>query len=66
MRGWVRYYSDEAGDSSLFPERAAWIDGEVREEIDGPGILLTSDAGIETITFLGDSEPVTDEPAQDA
>jgi hypothetical protein len=60
MRGWVRYYSDEAGDSSLFLERAAWIDGEDREEIDGPGILITAAATIKTITFLGPSEDEAD------
>jgi hypothetical protein len=56
IRGWVRYYSDEAGDSSLFLERAAWIDGDDRSEIEGPGILLTAAAKIITITFLGSSE----------
>lgn len=56
IRGWVRYYSDESGDYSLFLERAAWIDGEEREEIEGPGILLTAAAKIKTITFLGPSE----------
>jgi hypothetical protein len=65
IRGWVRYYSDEAGDTSLFLERAAWIDGEDREEIDGPGILLTSSAGIKTITFLGQSD-VEPEDEEDA
>jgi hypothetical protein len=55
MRGWVRYYSDEAGDCSLFLERAAWIDGDDRVEIEGPGILITASATIRTITFLGPS-----------
>jgi hypothetical protein len=56
IRGWVRYYSDESGDCSLFLERATWIDGEDREEIEGPGILLTAAAGIKTVTFFGASE----------
>jgi len=56
IQGWVRYYSDEGEESSLFLERAAWIDGAERDEIDGPGILLTSKAGIVTIAFLGYSE----------
>lgn len=62
--GWVRYYSDAAEDSSLFLERAAWIDGRETDLIDGPGILLTSIAAIETVTFLGYSEEPTDNSGQ--
>ena len=51
--GWLRYYSDEAEDSSLFLEQAAWIDGNGNETpIAGPGILLTKDVGIEYVLFL--------------
>jgi len=55
--GWLRYYSDEAEDCSLFLESASWVkkdnDGTESEEIiDGPGILLTKDSGIEYIMFL--------------
>ncbi len=44
--GWLRYYSDEVKESSLFLEAASWVtteeDGKAAERpIDGPGILLT-------------------------
>jgi hypothetical protein len=41
--GYLRYYSDEQEDASLFLEDAAWIvdDKGTQEPIDGPGILLT-------------------------
>lgn len=55
--GWLRYYSDEAEDSSLFLESASWVsedeNGEVIERpIFGPDILLTKDSGIEYVMFL--------------
>jgi hypothetical protein len=55
--GWLRYYSDEAKESSLFLESASWIsendDGTESEvPIDGPGILLTKESGIEYVMFL--------------
>jgi hypothetical protein len=55
--GWLRYYSDEAEDSSLFLEEASWVrtqpDGaEAEEPIDGPGILITKNSGIEYVMFL--------------
>jgi hypothetical protein len=55
--GWLRYYSDEAEDSSLFLETASWLktqeDGtEIEQPIDGPGILLTKESGIEYVMFL--------------
>jgi len=52
--GYLRYYSDEPEDGSLFLEDAAWVvdkDGE-QLPIDGPGILLTKQAGIESVSFL--------------
>ena len=56
--GWLRYYSDEAEDSSLFIEQAAWIDKEGAENpITGPGILLTKEVGIEHILFLDTPSP---------
>jgi Family of unknown function (DUF6338) len=59
--GYLRYYSDEPEDSSLFLEDAAWIVDEegTQNPIDGPGILLTKQAGIESVSFLntGMSEP---------
>lgn len=55
--GWLRHYSDESADPSLFLEDAAWIvktDG-IEEEvaINGPGILLTKETAIEYVIFLG-------------
>jgi hypothetical protein len=55
--GWLRYYSDEAEDSSLFLEEASWVrtqpDGtEAEEPINGPGILITKNSGIEYVMFL--------------
>ena len=56
--GYLRYYSDESEDASLFLEDAAWIvdkDG-TQDPIDGPGILITKQAGIETVSFLRTGE----------
>jgi hypothetical protein len=52
--GYLRYYSDEPEDASLFLEDAAWIVDEqgTQDPIDGPGILLTKHAGIESVSFL--------------
>jgi hypothetical protein len=52
--GYLRYYSDEPEDASLFLEDAAWIVDEegTQDPIDGPGILLTKQAGIESVSFL--------------
>jgi len=56
--GWVRDYSDDATEPSLFLEKAAWIvkqaDGaETEITIDDPGILLTKETAIEYVIFLG-------------
>ena len=52
--GYLRYYSDEPDDAALFLEDAAWIvdDEGTQVPIDGPGILLTKQAGIESVSFL--------------
>jgi hypothetical protein len=59
--GYLRYYSDEPEDASLFLEDAAWIvdDDGTQSPIDGPGILLTKQSGIESVSFLntGTSQP---------
>jgi len=59
--GYLRYYSDEQEDASLFLEDAAWITDEAGTQapIDGPGILLTKQSGIESVSFLnsGKSQP---------
>jgi hypothetical protein len=54
VMGWVRYYSDDADESSIFLERAAWVNTETDElePIPGPGILLTKQAGIRSVMFL--------------
>jgi hypothetical protein len=51
--GWVRYYSDDVNDRSLFLESASWIDDDGNEQvIDGPGVFLTKDSEIESVMFL--------------
>lgn len=51
--GWVRYYSDDSDDCSVFLEQAAWVnDDDQREWIKGPGILLTKESAIESVSFL--------------
>jgi len=55
--GWIRDYSDDDGEPSLFLEEAAWVlkqpDGTTAETvIEGPGILLTKETGIEFVIFL--------------
>lgn len=69
--GWLRYYSDEAKDGSLFLESASWVrkdvDGvESEEPIDGPGILLTKESGIEYVMFLEWAKrEITDDESSD-
>jgi hypothetical protein len=61
--GWLRYYSDEPQDSSLFLERANWVNEDLTlTPVDGPGILITKDLGINWIEFL-DSR--TEEPPKE-
>lgn len=56
--GYLRYYSDEAEDSSMFLENAAWIDKDGKTTpITGPGILLTKAVGIEYVLFLDSGSP---------
>lgn len=51
--GWVREYSDEENVCELFLENASWVDQDDRQQlIEGPGILLTKESGIEYVTFL--------------
>lgn len=52
LRGWPRYFSDTPEEASLFLERAAWLlDDGTPVEIEGPGILVTKNLPIQTISF---------------
>ncbi len=49
----LRYYSDDVEQASLFLQDAAWLDADgAQTPIDRPGILLTKEAGIVSISFL--------------
>ena len=51
--GYLTYYSDDPEQVSLFLEDAAWLtEGGEQIAVNGPGVLLTKDSGISTITFL--------------
>ncbi len=51
--GYLRYYSDDVEEASIFLEDAAWLDQDGNQfPIEGPGILLTKEAGIVSISFL--------------
>jgi len=53
VTGWVRDYSDDAADCSIFLEEAAWILENGSEiNINGPGILLTKESVIQSVAFL--------------
>ena len=53
LMGWLRYYSDEPKDSSLFLEKAAWVTADSGTiPIHGPGILVTHKLGINWVEFL--------------
>jgi hypothetical protein len=55
--GWVRDFSDEESVYELFLENAAWVDKDGNQQpINGPGILLTKESGIEYVTFLYEDE----------
>ncbi|ACO33364.1 MULTISPECIES: DUF6338 family protein [Acidobacterium] len=61
--GYLRYYSDEQEDASLLLEDAAWLDRDGEQQpIQGPGILLTKAAGIQSVSFL--DAVATDSPEQ--
>ncbi len=53
VMGWLKFYSDREERMSMFLEDAAWLNSESRVfPINGPGILLSHDSGIETVMFL--------------
>jgi hypothetical protein len=67
IRGWLRCYSDEPEDGTLFLEAASWIDQDLDETpINGPGILLTKNSGIQYVMFLSESGPKTLIPSKSA
>ncbi len=59
VMGAVKFYSDTADECSVFLQGAAWVgeDGKTTIPIRGPGILLTRNATIASVSFL-------DPPAQ--
>jgi hypothetical protein len=51
--GVLAYYSDAAEECSLYIEQASWVGGDgVPVPIPGPGILLTKNANIQSISLL--------------
>jgi hypothetical protein len=51
--GVLAYYSDAAEECSLYIEQASWVGGDgVPIPIPGPGILLTKNANIQSISLL--------------
>jgi hypothetical protein len=55
LLGVLFYYSDQAEDSALYLKQAAWVSPEGKAEpipIPGPGILLTKNSGIKSISLL--------------
>ncbi len=55
--GWLEFFSDRDDQKSLFLSDAAWVSAEGEAiPVDGPGILLTADSGIEAILFLRHEE----------
>ena len=53
VMGWIQHYSDDPKESSLFLEKAAWIDDAGENiEIQGGGILITKELGVKSIEFL--------------
>jgi hypothetical protein len=53
VMGWLKYFSDRPEDSSVFLERAAWVDSDLElVYVAGPGIFLTKESGIRSVAFL--------------
>ena len=58
--GWPRYVSDTPDESSVFLERASWVlDDGTEVPISGPGILVTKNMTIHSVSFL-DPVPVAE------
>jgi hypothetical protein len=53
VMGWLKYFSDTPDQSSLFLEKACWVDAAYKRiPIDGPGIFITKESGVRSVTFL--------------
>jgi hypothetical protein len=51
--GLLTYYSDTADDCSVYIEQAMWVETSgAKTPIPGPGILLTKNANIKSISLL--------------
>jgi hypothetical protein len=51
--GWLKYFSDRSSEASFFLEHAAWVGADLSlVPIDGPGIFLTKESGICSVSFL--------------
>jgi hypothetical protein len=63
--GYLRYYSDEYEDASLFLEDAAWLDENGNQmPVDGPGVLITKEAGITFVAFVNPKQTsINEEPS---
>jgi hypothetical protein len=61
--GVLLYYSDASDDDSVYLTQASWVDKDGKPvEIPGPGILLTKNSGIRSVSLLNPA-PVTPKAA---
>ncbi len=60
--GVLLYYSDASDDDSVYLTQASWVDKDGNSvEIPGPGILLTKNSGIRSVSLLN---PAPDTPKE--
>jgi hypothetical protein len=60
--GILSYWSDTADENSIYVEQARWVSADGSEiPVPGPGVLLTRESKIKSISLLDDPEPVTGE-----
>ena len=56
--GVLLYYSDDSDENSMYLTRASWVDsGGQTISIPGPGVLLTKNCGIRTVSLLSPLPP---------
>jgi len=61
--GVLLYYSDASEEGSLYLTQASWVDENGQTvPIPGPGILLTKNSGIRSVSLL---DPAADSPAKE-